>query len=102
MRTHSHCIGLWLDENELAHLKSLCELSGLSANAYLRKLLLGEAVRPRPPDEYAALLRELSALGNNLNQLVRKANSLGTASQTDIAQAVILAEEAFRLVKEAF
>lgn len=40
MRTHSHCIGLWLDEDELAHLKSQCELSGLSANTYLRKLLL--------------------------------------------------------------
>ncbi len=102
MRTRSHCVGLWLDKDELAHLKRQCELSGLTANAYLRKLLLGEAVRPRPPDEYAALLRELSALGNNLNQLARKANSLGTASQTDIAQAVILAEEAFRLVKEAF
>lgn len=102
MRTRSHCVGLWLDKDELAHLKRQCELSGLTANAYLRKLLLGEALRPRPPDEYAALLRELSALGNNLNQLARKANSLGTASQTDIAQAVILAEEAFRLVKEAF
>ena len=102
MRTRSHCVGLWLDKDELAHLKRQCELSGLTANAYLRKLLLGEAVQPRPPDEYAALLRELSALGNNLNQLARKANSLGTASQTDIAQAVILAEEAFRLVKEAF
>ena len=101
MRTQSHCLGLWLDEDELAHLKSQCALSGLSANAYLRKLLLGEAIRPRPPDEYAALLRELSALGNNLNQLAYKANSLGAASQNDIAQAVVLAEQAFRLVKEA-
>lgn len=101
MRTHSHCIGLWLDEDELAHLKSQCELSGLSANTYLRKLLLGETVRPRPPDEYAPLLRELSSIGNNLNQLARKANGLGTASQNDITQAVILAEQAFQLVKEA-
>ena len=92
MRTRSHCVGLWLSDRELAHLKRQCELSGLTANAYLRKLLLGEALRPRPPDEYVPLLRELSSIGN----------SLGAASQTDIAQAVILAEEAFRLVKEAF
>ncbi len=102
MRTRSHCVGLWLDEDELAHLKRQCELSGLTANAYLRKLLLGEAVRPRPPDEYAALLRELSTLGNNLNQLAHKANGLGAASQEDIAQAAALAERAFRLVKEVF
>lgn len=102
MRNHAHCIGLWLDEEELAHLKKQCDLSGLSANAYLRNPLLGEAIRPRPPDEYAALLRELSSIGNNLNQLAHKANSLGTASQNDIAQAVILAEQAFRLVKESF
>lgn len=102
MRTRSHCVGLWLSDQELAHLKRQCELSGLTANAYLRKLLLGEALRPRPPDEYAALLRELSALGNNLNQLARKANGLGAASQEDIAQAAALAERAFRLVKEVF
>lgn len=101
MRTRSHCVGLWLSNRELAHLKRQCELSGLTANAYLRKLLLGEDVRPRPPDEYAALLRELSALGNNLNQLARKANGLGTVSQEDIAQAAALAKRAFRLVKEA-
>lgn len=102
MRTRSHCVGLWLSDQELAHLKRQCELSGLTANAYLQKLLLGEALRPRPPDEYAALLRELSALGNNLNQLARKANGLGAASQEDIAQAAALAERAFRLVKEVF
>lgn len=102
MRTHAHCIGLWLDEAELAHLKSQCDLSGLSANAYLRKLLLGEAIRPRPPDQYAALLQELSSIGNNLNQVAHKANSLGTASQEELARAIILAEKAFQIVKESF
>lgn len=36
MRTRSHCVGLWLSDRELAHLKRQCELSGLTANAYLR------------------------------------------------------------------
>ena len=98
MRTRSHCVGLWLDEDELAHLKRQCESSGLTAYAYLRKLLLGEDVRPRPPDEYASLLRELSALGNHLHPLAHQANGRGIASQDDIAQALTLAVVAFRLV----
>ena len=51
--------------------------SGLTACQLLRKFILETEIRPRPPDEYAQLLRELSAIGNNINQIAYKANGLG-------------------------
>ncbi|MBQ2840255.1 MAG: plasmid mobilization relaxosome protein MobC [Oscillospiraceae bacterium] len=51
--------------------------SGLTACQLLRKFILETEIRPRPPDEYAQLLRELSAIGNNINQMAYKANGFG-------------------------
>ena len=64
MRTRRNSVGLWLSDAELTHLRQQCQITGLNTNTYLRKLIMGERLCPRPPDAYAALLRELSAIGN--------------------------------------
>lgn len=69
MRTRRNSVGLWLSDAELTHLRQQCQITGLNTNTYLRKLIMGEHLCPRPPDAYAALLRELSAIGNNINQI---------------------------------
>ena len=66
----------------------------------LRHLILGVQLRPRPPDTYAALLRELSAIGNNVNQLAHQANARGEASRAEISEAARLVRQAVRLVKD--
>ena len=52
-------------------------ISGFPTEVYLRALIAGEKMRPRPPNEYAEIRRQLAAIGNNINQLAVKANSLG-------------------------
>ena len=99
MGTRPGCIGLWPSDDERDHLLEQCAVTGLNANAYIRKLIMGESLRPRPPDGYAALLRELSALGSNVNQLARRANTRGEAAQAEISQAAELVREMRRLVK---
>lgn len=101
MRRRQRCIGLWLDDRERAHLMEQCAVTGLNANAYLRKLIMGESLRPRPPDAYAALLRELSAIGRNVNQLAHQANARGEATRAEIQAAAELVRQAWRLVREA-
>lgn len=49
----------------------------MNANAYFRDLLMGVRPMQLPPVEYVEILRELRALGANLNQLAAKAHSLG-------------------------
>ena len=48
MRTRPLCIGLWLNDEERARLLEQCAVTGLNANAYLRKLIMGESLRPPP------------------------------------------------------
>lgn len=69
MRSRSHFTGVWLNDAEYRQLMQLCQSSGLSASAMIRKCILGETVKPRPPDCYAELLRVLSGIGTNINQL---------------------------------
>lgn len=91
--------GLWLDEAEYSRLKHLCAVTGLTRSAVLRKLIAGAQLRPRPPDQYAALLRELSAIGNNINQIAFWANATRSIREDEIVEAAVLAREAWELVK---
>lgn len=100
MRNRQHFVGLWLDDKEQGQLTKLCKQTGLSASALLRELIAGMEIKPRPPEEYAALLHELSAIGNNINQLAHWANARGSAREEEIAKAAELAREAWRKVKD--
>lgn len=100
MRTRTHPVSLWLTDQEHDHLKRQAEISGLKIDPFIRQLIMGVALRPRPPDTYAALLRELSAIGNNINQLAHQANARGEATQDEIAQAAQLVRQVARLVKD--
>ena len=101
MRKREHFIGLWLDDTEYRRLLKQCEQSGLSTSALIRHSIAGIEIRSRPPDTYAPLLRELSAIGNNINQLAYWANARGGASEEEIQKAAELVHEAWRKVKEA-
>lgn len=100
MRTRNHHISIWLTEHELKHLKKQSQASGLGMDPFIRHLIMGVQLRPRPPDTYAALLRELNAIGNNVNQLAFQANARGEATQEEIHEAALLVREAVRLVRD--
>ena len=99
MRERKHFIGVWLDDKEYDHLMQLCATSGLSTSAVLRQILSGTQLRPRPPDQYTALLRELSAIGNNVNQIAHWANAARSIREPEIVEAAALAREAWEFVK---
>lgn len=87
-------------EREYEHLKVLSEQSGLKMEPTIRKLIMGVELRPRPPDAYADLLRELSAIGNNINQIAYWANAKRGNSDDRVLEAQELIQKAFRLLKE--
>ena len=100
MRNREHFIGLWLDDTEHKHLLKQCVLFGLNASALIRHSVMGVNIQPKPPDTYADLLRELSAIGNNLNQIVYWANATKSINKAELAEAAMLIRQAWRLVKE--
>lgn len=100
MRKREHFIGLWLNDAEYKRLLKQCELSGLSTSALIRHAITGINIQPRPPDTYATLLRELSAIGNNVNQIAYWANARKGITESEIKDAAELVRKAWRLVKE--
>ena len=101
MRKREKFIGLWLSDAEYRHLLKQCTVSGLNTSALLRHSIMGVNIQPRPPDTYAALLRELSAIGNNVNQIAYWANATKGIGKAEITEAAALVRQAWRMVKDA-
>ena len=100
MRSNVKSVLVRLDEKEYARLQDLTEITGLKREPVIRRLILGAELRPRPPDAYADLLRELSAIGNNVNQIAYWANAKRGISDERILEAQELVRQALWLVKE--
>jgi hypothetical protein len=70
-------IKIRFSENELQSLDKKVAKTGMSREGYARCVLSGKTPVEIPPADYFALLREVRALGNNMNQVAYKANSMG-------------------------
>ena len=99
MRTRPLHISVWMNEAEYKHLKQQARLAGMGTDPFIRSLVAGTQLRPRPPDQYAALLRELAAIGNNINQIAHWANAQKSIHEAEIVDAAVLARKAWELVK---
>jgi len=99
MRTRPHHVSVWMNEAEYRHLKEQSTLSGMGIDPFIRSLVAGIQLRPRPPDEYTKLLRELAAIGNNINQIAYWANAQKSIYEAEIVDAAVLARKAWELVK---
>lgn len=99
MRTRPRHVSVWMNEAEYRHLKEQAALAGMGIDPFIRSLVAGIQLRPRPPDEYTKLLRELSAIGNNINQIAYWANARKSIRESEIADAITLARRAWELVK---
>ena len=97
-RRRPHQIALRLNDQELRHLNRQSNLSGLSREEYLRALIMGAELHPRPCTHHADLLRKVAGLCNNANQLAHRANSTGTAGQESVDQMVKMAKQVYQQV----
>lgn len=73
--------------------------SGLPREEYLRMLIMGAEIRPRPCTHHAELLRQVAGLCNNANQLARVANTYGKADPADVAAMTTIARALWKEVK---
>ena len=100
MRKRNRHVSVWMNEQEYQHLKKQAGLAGLGIDPFIRALAAGVQLRPRPPDTYAGLLRELSAIGNNVNQIAHWANARQDISMAEVEEAAALVRQAWRMVKD--
>ena len=100
MRSRQRHVSIWMSEEEYRHLKAHAEIAGMGVDPFVRNLVAGVKLRPKPSGEYGALLRELAAIGNNINQIAHWANAHKSIHEPEIVEAAMLANEAWRLVKD--
>ena len=84
MRKRNMIVKVHLNEEEHRYLKEQVELSGFTTEQYLRRLIAGKEIRQRPPEKMTDLLRQLSAIGNNINQIAKVANTYKNISQDEL------------------
>ena len=65
-----------LDKKEVDALNKRVIKSGLSREAYLRHLVNNLVPTDTPPPDYHSMMREIRAIGTNLNQVAQKAHVL--------------------------
>ena len=99
MRENAKTMTLRLNAAEYAHLCQQAKAAGLKKEPFIRTLIMGVNLRPRPPDEYAEIRRQLSAIGNNINQIARAVNARGFAAKEEIA-AITAAQEMIWAIAE--
>lgn len=77
MRRRNIQIIVRLNAKEQQHLIKQVKKAGLSQEAFIRALINGYVPKELPSPDYYAMMRELHAIGGNLNQLAAKANAIG-------------------------
>lgn len=88
-----------LSKDEKAQLKRLAKIAGLKQEPFLRALIMGTEIKEHPPELWAELVRQLSSVGNNINQIARIANSTGHVRRDDIEYMIGMQSKIWRKVK---
>ena len=100
MRKRSCVVSFHVDEKELVYLNRQVVASGISREEYLRSLVMDKEIHPRPCTHHAELVRQISGLCNNANQLAHRANSTGVAGQQSVDEMTRLTRQIWNEINE--
>lgn len=88
MRTRTHKKNFWFNDEEEYAIKELCNKSGMNESDIVRNLILGNSIKEAPTDKFYEVVRDLRSISNNINQLTKKAHSLGFIDEREYREEV--------------
>ena len=77
MRKRNHKLQVWLSDHEAYLLSRKSESCKMNSSTFIRSIINDYDLREAPPLDYYKVVAELRAIGNNLNQVARIANTTG-------------------------
>lgn len=77
MRKRNCRVVVYFSKDELDALTKKIRKSHLSREGFIRAAVAGKEVKDGPTADVPALIQEVRRVGNNLNQLLKRANSTG-------------------------
>ena len=99
MKIRNRKITVRLSEKERKFLGEQADAGGMKIEPYVRELIMGNEVKSRPKEEWAEVVRQVAAVGNNINQIARKANA-GFATREETTRALRMLGEVYGLLYE--
>jgi hypothetical protein len=81
MRTREKQVIFRTTYDEYNELKEKADNVGLSISDFIRTLVSGFEPREKPPLEFYEAIKQIRAVGNNINQIARLANSTGIVDE---------------------
>jgi len=88
MRKRNCRVEIYFTKTELETLTKKVRRSGLSREGYCRRILNGAVVKEAPPTELPLLIREVRRVGYNIDQLLKRANSIGLLDVPQLRKAL--------------
>lgn len=76
MRSRNIKKQIWINKEEDAILKEKATRVGLCEADLIRNLILDFEPKEKPDNRFYEVMKEMRAIGNNLNQIAHKANAL--------------------------
>ena len=82
MRKRNHKLQVWLSEHEAYLLSRKSESCKMNISTFIRSIINDYEPKEAPPLDYYKVVAELRAIGNNLNQIARVANTTGKIDES--------------------
>ena len=87
---------------ELDALTKKARKSGFSREGFSRRILNGAVVKEAPPAEVPMLIREVRRVGYNIDQLLKRANSIGLLDVPQLRKDVADLRTVEKLIVDAY
>lgn len=99
MRKRDNQVIFRLNDSENDIFIARTQKSGLSQQEFLRRAALDVPIKEQPPADYPKLIREISAIGNNVNQIAFQANATGHVPHNSIETVKAYLFDIWQMVK---
>lgn len=100
-RNRSRQVKFWVSEEEYQLLQKKMEIAGgVNQGAYIRKMILDGYIVNLDIPELKEIIRLLSIISNNVNQIARQLHSTGSIYQQDICEVEAQLEQNYKILRK--
>ena len=102
MRKRNCRVVVYFSKEELDALTNKIRRSRLSRESFIRASVAGQEVRDGPAADVPMLIQEVRRVGNNLNQLLKRANTIGLLDVPQLRKEVTYLRAVEKLIVDAY
>ena len=93
---------IWLNREEASQLKKKSKKVGLNEATLIRNLIMGFEPKEKPDERFYEAMKDIRKIGNNLNQIAKKANYLNYIDERNYKEETDKLNEFILKIKHEF